>query len=51
MICAERSWSSFFTALFSSAMDVSFWVTPESSCEMVTSPLSKVGEQGESRCL
>ena len=39
-ICEERSWSSSFSASFSSARAVSFWVTPESSCEMVTSTLT-----------
>ena len=38
-ICEERSWTSSFSASFSSARDLSFWVTPECSCEIVTSPL------------
>jgi len=36
----RRSWSSSISASFSSTMDVSFWVTLESSCETVTSPLT-----------
>jgi len=40
VICDERLWSSSLSASFSSERDVSFWVTPESSCEMVTTPLT-----------
>ena len=43
--CDERSWSSSFSASFSSVMDSSFWVTPESSCDMVTSPLTSWGRR------
>jgi len=40
-ICEERSWSSSFRALLSLERLVSFGVIPASSCEMVTSRLTR----------
>ena len=37
-------------ARFSSAKDVSFWVTPESSCDG-DQPSYELGEEGQGRCL
>ena len=40
-ICEKRLWSCSFSGLFSAARNVSFWVTPESRGETVSSPLTR----------